>query len=94
MSLEKRRDKATPIDEENQRRQKRGGAKKPFGVERRYVGQLPKSGFLRKFYEQKQDWHAYRKYATEKARDQAIETLQRKPPVCGRQYEYRVQVES
>jgi hypothetical protein len=90
MALEKTRDKSPLIDEEAQRRHsKRGGGEKLFGIERKFVGQLPEPAFLRKWYEEQLVWHHYRGYATEKARDKAIEAMRRKSQCGWRKYEYR-----
>ena len=66
--------------------------KKPFTIERRYIGPTGNS-FLTKFYETYREWHVDRRYATERARAEAFEALTRRQgnsyPVYER-WEYRL----
>jgi hypothetical protein len=64
------RDKAPPI-EEVVRHQKKGGGRKPFAIESRYIGKLNLL-FMCK------EWAIERRYKTEKQRDQALIHLQSK----------------
>ncbi len=75
------RDK-TPLMDEYGRRQKKGGGKKPFAIESRFIG--PIAFFNR-------DWYIHRRYKTEKQRDQALAHLQTKVAFGGHRLfvEYR-----
>lgn len=87
MALEKIRDKSPDISEVTRHVKKRGKRKR-FAIERRFTGELPKAGILRKFYEEEQSWHVYRRYVSEKGRDSAIAVMSAKEGK--RSYEYRI----
>lgn len=81
------RDTSPPIEEPNRHR-KRGGGKKPFILEYRYVG--PKRGFLARYYEEKREWSVYQRYKTAKGREQALHSLSRREGITRRWWEYRI----
>lgn len=83
-------DKGPEIEEPNRRYKKKGG-KKIHIIERRYVG--PKKTYLTEMYELFREWHTDRRYATERARDEALAALTRRQGNSYRvydQWEYRL----
>lgn len=84
------RDKAPPI-EEVERHRKKGGGRKPFLIEHRYVG--PTTGIFSKLFADSRKWSVYRRYKSEKARDQAFHALtsrQEKSHAYYSRWEYRI----
>lgn len=63
------------MEEPNRHYKKRGG-KKPFAIERRYTG--PVHEYWPEYWERQREWSVYRRYKTEKNRDEALTTLKRK----------------
>ena len=83
-------DKGPSIEEPNRRYKKKGG-KKPFIIERRYIG--PKKLYLTEMYENFREWHTDRRYATERAREEAFRALTQRQGKSHRiydQWEYRI----
>jgi len=91
-------DKGPPIQDTHRPNKKRGGGKKPFGIECRHI--ISEDHWSRKqgktvwsWFSKWQEWHMYQKYKLEKDRDQALTTLTRKAgqvQALGRSYwEYR-----
>lgn len=83
------RDKGPQIKESQNKHQRKRSGKKPFVIEHRYVG--PKHGWL--WYKEQREWHVYRRYKTEKQRDQALASVKRKKEnhqtsLYGRWYRY------
>lgn len=81
----KPRDKAPPIEEPNRRYKKR--TKKPFVIEWRYVG--PDRDW---FFPKDREWSTFRRYSTDKARQQALQTVRSKTlpwPLTMDHWEYR-----
>lgn len=65
-------DKGPSIEEPN-RHFKKKGQKKPFIIERRYVGKP--STWCYEMFELFREWHPDRRYATERAREEAFKAL-------------------
>lgn len=85
------RDKGPPI-EEWERHRKKGGGRKRFVLQTRYIG--PKKNWLTQYWERKRAWHTYSRYKTKKARDEALRALQHKAAnshTVYSWYEYRIQ---
>lgn len=83
-------DKGPPI-EERERHRKKGGGKKPFIIQCRYVG--PRRTWLTEWFEKWREWHTYSRYKTERARADALKTLQHRAANSHRiylHYEYRI----
>lgn len=59
----------------------------PYIIERRFVGEFP-IPLLEYLMSKEREWHKFRAYATERARQDAIERLARKQ--CNFSYEYRI----
>lgn len=72
---EELRDKGPPTSEPEYPHKKVQGGKKSFVIERRYFG--PERRY---FYwlEKQREWHVYRRYKTEKQRDQAYTNIAHK----------------
>lgn len=70
------RDKGPLIEEPQNKHQRKRSGKKPFVIEQRYVG--PEDGWFKTFYAERRAWHVYRRYKTQKQRDQAFVDVERK----------------
>ncbi len=84
------RDKGPPIEETNRHR-KKGGGKKPFIIQSRYIG--PKKTWMTEYWEKQREWSTYQRYATERARLDALRALQHRAAnshIVYQWYEYRI----
>jgi len=88
MAIEKITRDKSPLVDDAVKHKKKGGAKNPFCIERRFVGKLP-DHCLWFLYEKQVDWHVFRRYATEFCREKALAQLQRRDKHEWRKYEYR-----
>jgi hypothetical protein len=72
--------KEPPIEEPIHKHQKKGGGKKPFVIEKRYIGPDRFIGIdvLAELYTQMRKWHIDRRYKTAKQRDIALAALRHK----------------
>lgn len=72
------------MDEPKNKHYKKRGGKKPFVIERRYVGRG--STWCSDYWESMREWHVHRRYKTEKARAKALENFTSK---FNKYWEYR-----
>ena len=69
-------DKGPQIEEPRQRHRKKGGGKKPFILQARYIHpQKHHMDWMERYYAKKREWHTYQRYKTEKAREEALKHL-------------------
>ncbi len=77
-----------PLTDDTGRHQKKGGSKKPFILEWRYIG--PDRVW---FIKSDREWSIYSRYKTEKARDQAFKAVthrQKSSHLYYANWEYRI----
>jgi hypothetical protein len=71
--------KEPPIEEPIHKHKKKRGGKKPFVIEKRYIGpDRWKTGVFAELYEEMRKWHIDRRYKKENQRDKALATLRHK----------------